>query len=479
MKISLFLILIILGVSELSFAAPAKVMIKGTTEKSAVMNKLMGIDRFVLQSEAGKSGNFVIPEEQCRQWLLLVVGKKITWVYLLPGEILEIDTANEKWQFGGDGTEINRYLYAWLWDFYKAKPNLVEQSTESFLFPGQKIEKTTVEMMSSPEYLDWLTGLNKQAQQALKKANIKDREFVKKQSQRIYCAWVEMSVGTYAALQRAGIVPKATRDFFKEVVFDKPYMLEYDLFSTRLLSYFKLGELVNGVSCFSADYLKHRADRIALPELRERYVLLELGLLVFNKLTYQIDRVFASVEKEIVSDYGKVEYAGLREKCLALQAKDQRGTQIRPAEWETPDGEIIQLSQYRGKYLFIDFWGTHCGACKVEMPDRKKLEEYFKDAPVQFLSVCFGATKEKDQWKEMSLKLPLPRDYVFSDRAKNKDDKDWGINYEIPTIPRYMLFDPQEKLVMWDGRRPSDPLLKKQLEEILQYTRKTNQNPSL
>ena len=68
----------------------------------------------------------------------------------------------------------------------------------------------------------------------------------------------------------------------------------------------------------------------------------------------------------------------------------------------------------------------------------------------------------------MSLKLPLPADYVFSDRAKNKGEKDWGANYEIPTIPRYMLFDPQGRLVMWDGRRPSDPLLKKQLEEILQ-----------
>lgn len=448
-------------------AAPAKVRIKGTTAPSGILSKFMGIDRLSLKPETGSS-EMVIPEVYCRHWLILTIGNEMSWIYLLPGEMLEVNAGNAEWQFFGDGAQINRYLYTWYRDFYKEKPNIMLQYTETYLFPGKKIDRPTTEMMASPEYLTWLSGLNRQAQQALKKARIDDREFVKKQAGRMYCAWVEMSVNTYSALQREGIVPQEARDFLKKTVFNEPMMLDYDGFGSILGSFFKLDERVNGISYPSADFLEVQAERIVLPELRERHILSELRLLLSNKLTYQLDQVVASVEKERFTDRGKSEFAELKEKCLALQAKDQRGTQARPCAWETPEGKIIRLADYRGKYLFIDFWGTHCGACKVEMPDRKKLEEYFKEAPIRFLSVCFGVAKERESWKEMSLKLPLPADYVFSDRAKNIGEKDWGANYEIPTIPRYMLFDPQGKLVMWDGRRPSDPLLRKQLEEILE-----------
>ncbi|MFQ5717518.1 MAG: peroxiredoxin family protein, partial [Nitrospinales bacterium] len=42
-------------------------------------------------------------------------------------------------------------------------------------------------------------------------------------------------------------------------------------------------------------------------------------------------------------------------------------------------GGKINLADYRGKVLFINFWATWCSTCKVEMPSMEKVYRRFKD----------------------------------------------------------------------------------------------------
>ncbi|HIZ19814.1 MAG TPA: TlpA family protein disulfide reductase [Firmicutes bacterium] len=49
------------------------------------------------------------------------------------------------------------------------------------------------------------------------------------------------------------------------------------------------------------------------------------------------------------------------------------------------DGNEVQLSDYRGKPVVLNFWATWCYYCKVEMPDFDKAYEKYPD--VQFLMV--------------------------------------------------------------------------------------------
>ncbi len=44
----------------------------------------------------------------------------------------------------------------------------------------------------------------------------------------------------------------------------------------------------------------------------------------------------------------------------------------------TFDGQTISLSDYRGKVVFLDFWATWCGPCRMEMPHIQKLHEEMK-----------------------------------------------------------------------------------------------------
>jgi len=45
------------------------------------------------------------------------------------------------------------------------------------------------------------------------------------------------------------------------------------------------------------------------------------------------------------------------------------------------DGTSFKLSDYRGKYVLLDFWATWCGPCRKEMPNVKAVYEEYKSDP--------------------------------------------------------------------------------------------------
>jgi thiol-disulfide isomerase/thioredoxin len=44
-------------------------------------------------------------------------------------------------------------------------------------------------------------------------------------------------------------------------------------------------------------------------------------------------------------------------------------------------GKDYSLSQFKGKVVLLDFWGTWCGACRFELPKMKALHEAFGNDP--------------------------------------------------------------------------------------------------
>lgn len=51
------------------------------------------------------------------------------------------------------------------------------------------------------------------------------------------------------------------------------------------------------------------------------------------------------------------------------------------------DGEEIRLEDFRGKVVFLNFWATWCGPCRMEMPAMERLYGEFRDQNFAMLAV--------------------------------------------------------------------------------------------
>ncbi|GAJ97687.1 cytochrome c-type biogenesis protein ResA [Geomicrobium sp. JCM 19055] len=54
------------------------------------------------------------------------------------------------------------------------------------------------------------------------------------------------------------------------------------------------------------------------------------------------------------------------------------------------DGEKVELDDYRGEGVFLNFWGTYCPPCEEEMPYMENQYQLYEDEDIEILAVNVG-----------------------------------------------------------------------------------------
>ncbi|MEX2261901.1 MAG: TlpA disulfide reductase family protein [Bryobacteraceae bacterium] len=57
-------------------------------------------------------------------------------------------------------------------------------------------------------------------------------------------------------------------------------------------------------------------------------------------------------------------------------------------------GRTVNLSDYRGRVVLLDFWATWCGPCKIEIPWFKEFERTYKDRGFSVV----GVSMDEEGW---------------------------------------------------------------------------------
>lgn len=133
-------------------------------------------------------------------------------------------------------------------------------------------------------------------------------------------------------------------------------------------------------------------------------------------------------------------------------------------DYEQPNGDRVSLTSLLGKYVYIDVWATWCGPCKREIPHLTEIEEKYKNKNIHFVSLSVDVQKDKQKWKDFVADNHLKGIQLIADRAF---DADFVKKFNINSIPRFILIDPKGKIVSANAKRPSDPELQKQFDELL------------
>lgn len=110
-------------------------------------------------------------------------------------------------------------------------------------------------------------------------------------------------------------------------------------------------------------------------------------------------------------------------------------------------GNAIKLSDYRGKYVIVDFWSSGCKYCRWETPNLKKALEKYQNKNLTILGV--SSDWKKDMWMKA-----IHEDESYWDHLKIDKEDISGIfdSYCINGIPHIILVDPQGKILAKDLR---------------------------
>jgi len=104
---------------------------------------------------------------------------------------------------------------------------------------------------------------------------------------------------------------------------------------------------------------------------------------------------------------------------------------------------VVSLSDFKGKYVLLDFWASWCGPCRINNPILKSIINKYKNFNFELISI--SADEKSDKWKT-AIKKDAMNWVNLSDLKGMKSQV--VIEYGISAFPTYILIDPSGKIIL-------------------------------
>jgi len=175
-----------------------------------------------------------------------------------------------------------------------------------------------------------------------------------------------------------------------------------------------------------------------------------------EKLAY-LNKFSGNAKNNQISAKMLADLTGTKTQWVGLQAPD----------FKQPDanGKIVSLSDFKGKYVLVDFWASWCTPCLKELDELKSVYAKYKDR--NFTIVGVSLDKDKQKWLASIAHEQLPWVQLSDLKAENNEAAQ---TYKVLGIPANFLIDPSGKIIgvgYREGDSPGSKILDKTLSKLL------------
>lgn len=143
-------------------------------------------------------------------------------------------------------------------------------------------------------------------------------------------------------------------------------------------------------------------------------------------------------------------YRSFKSKALARDLRE--GNELPDIPLQMQDGNVIHLSDFRGKFVLIDFWASWCKPCMNELKFIKQIYDETRDKKDNFVLISHSFDGNSEAWLKAIADEGIGReDWVHScDFMKGKSPAARMMNVQM--IPTLVLVDPEGRAISFTLR---------------------------
>lgn len=172
------------------------------------------------------------------------------------------------------------------------------------------------------------------------------------------------------------------------------------------------------------------------------------GFLLNTYLTAQTDYALSKELYDGLSEKGKSSHhAKLFKETSDKQGalEQSRGKQAPAFTLVDKDEQQISLSDYNGKYLILDFWGSWCGPCRMSHPHLIEIYNKYKGKNFDILGLANQRGESTEKWLQAIEEDGLLWKQV--NLTTNEKGMEVVTNYNVRAYPTKILISPRGEIL--------------------------------